>query len=268
MAKIYEWSPTVRAAIGALPPLLSPPFWQAVEGHGQGSPPLPPEVLAYLVRETYARGEHAMAERVFAVLLERCGRYVIAWARDFQGRLYGAQTAEDVLVEVFTLLWNRLIAAKGATFYEACFMRGLKRLTQDKLFRLPDEPTVSITMSQDEGEDEQQDIADHAATDPHEHAERLEWQADLRQELAQRLHERPASIQRTAWLLMQGRGEGEIARELRVSTRMVTNYKAALRALLADLAETSAEPAHARSRGQETNETISPTQGRLPGGIS
>jgi DNA-directed RNA polymerase specialized sigma24 family protein len=190
-------------------------------------------VLAYLVRLAYAHGERAAAERIFAVLWDRFAAHVIFYAQGYRSRLRRGVEAEDVVVDVFATLCARLRSAEGCTFYEACFLFGLKRLTLDKVQRMPDEPLVSLTQTREEGEEEEQrDLEDREAPDPREQAERGEQRSELRQALPSRLHGLPDRARHTAWLLMQGRSEGEIAATLGVSTRMVTNYKAAIRTAL------------------------------------
>lgn len=235
MARTYEWSQRIAELIARLPARGSAAFWALVEGSGQDSS-LPPEALAYLVREAYAQGEAARAERVFTVLWDRYATHVAYYARGYAARLQRALTADDVMVDVFTLLCQRLRAATDVTFYECCFLPGLKRLTLDKVQRMEDAPLVSLTVQREEGdEDQQQDLPDQAAIDPMEHAEERERQEDLRALLPERLRDLPEKAQRTALLLMQGRTESEIAGEIGVTTRMVTNYKAAIRRALSDL---------------------------------
>ena len=236
MAKTYTWSGRVAATIAALPERDSPAFWELVERTGDGGVALAPEVLAFLVRESFAHGALARAERLYAVVWRRFAGHVLVYARQYQARLQRSLTAEDVAVEVFALLCARLRAATDVTFYECCFLPGLKRLTLDKVQRLPDEPLVSLTVQRDEeAEEEQQDLEDPGAADPHEEAEMSEYQEELRAVLPARLHGLPPKVQTTAHLLMQGKAEGEIAAALGVSTRMVTNYKAVLRQALAGL---------------------------------
>lgn len=243
MTRTYEWSQRVADAIAALPPRGSAAFWALVEhsgddrraARGSGGPPAA-EVLAYLVREAYAAGDRALAERVFAVLWDRYAGHVLFYAREYRTRLQRSLTAEDVAVDVFTTLCTRLRNAGDVTFYECCFLPGLKRLTLDKVQRMDDEPLVSLTVQRDEGaEEEQHDLPDHAAVDPLEHVEEVERHEDLRALLPDRLRGLPEKAQRAAWLLMQGKAEGEIATSLGVSTRMVTNYKAAIRQALSGL---------------------------------
>lgn len=236
MARTYEWSQRVAVLIAQLPARESVAFWERVEGAGDAAR-LPPEVLAYLVREAYAAGERARAERVFAALWDRYAAHVSYYAREYTARLQRALTAEDVMVDVFTLLCQRLRAAADVTFYECCFLPGLKRLTLDKVQRMEDEPVVSLTVGREEGseEEQQQDLLDPMAVDPVERAEEQERQEDLRAMLPERLRDLPEKAQRTALLLMQGRTEGEIAGELGVTPRMVTNYKAAIRRSLRDM---------------------------------
>jgi DNA-binding CsgD family transcriptional regulator len=235
MARTYEWSQRIATLIARLPVRGSAAFWALVEGSGQEAA-LPPEVLAYLVREAYAQSEPARAERVFSLLWDRYAAHVFYYARAYSARLQRAMTAEDVMIDVFTLLCQRLRVATDVTFYECCFLPGIKRLTLDKVQRMEDEPLVSLTVQREEGDEEQQqDLPDHAAIDPMEHAEERERQEDLRALLPERLHDLAEKAQRTALLLMQGRTEGEIAGELGVTTRMVTNYKAAIRRALSDL---------------------------------
>lgn len=238
MAKTYTWSGRVAATITALPERDSRAFWEVVEGTGDaGTPLVAPEVLAFLVREAFARGASARAERLYAVLWRRYAANVLFYASQYQGRLQRSLTGEDVAVEVFALLCSRLRAATDVTFYECCFLPGLKRLTLDKVQRLPDEPLVSLTVQRDaDAEEEQQDLEDPGAVDPHEQAELSEYQEELRGTLPARLQGLQPKVQMTARLLMQGKAEGEIAAALGVSTRMVTNYKAVLRQALAGLA--------------------------------
>ena len=237
MARTYTWSVRVAGTIAALPERDSRAFWELVEGTGDADTPLAPEVLAFLIREAFARGAQARAERLFSVLWRRYAAHVLFYARQYQARLQRSLTGEDVAVEVFSLLCARLRTATDVTFYECCFLPGLKRLTLDKVQRLPDEPVVSLTVQRDtEAEEEQQDLADPGAVDPHEQAEASEYQEALRALLPARLHGLQPKVQMTARLLMQGKAEGEIAAALGVSTRMVTNYKAVLRQALAGLA--------------------------------
>src|SRR5690348_16695165 len=114
MTRTYEWSRRVADAIAALPPRGSAAFWALVEGGGEnrraasgpGAPPA--EVLAYLVREAYALGDRALAERVFAVLWDRYAGHVLFYAREYRTRLQRSLTVEDVTVDVFTTLCTRL----------------------------------------------------------------------------------------------------------------------------------------------------------------
>ena len=239
MARTYEWSQKVTAAIAALPERDCTAFWTLVEGGGhdgvsRAAPP-PPEVLAYLIREAYGCGARGRAERLVAALWDRFAAHVLYYAKQYQTRLLRGITAEDVAIEVFTLLCNRLRNAEATTFYECCFLPGLKRLTLDKVQRLDDEPLVSLTVQREEGEEEEQDLPDHGALDPQEQAEEGERHEALRQLLPALLDGLPERARRTAYLLMQGRGEGEIAADIGVSTRMVTNYKAMIRKALVEL---------------------------------
>ena len=240
MARTYEWSQKVAAAIAALPERDGEAFWALVEGSGHGAAPrtapLVPEVLAYLVREAYGCGARVRVERLVAVLWDRYAPHVLYYASQYQTRLLRGITADDVAIEVFTLLCNRLRNAEATTFYECCFLPGLKRLTLDKVQRLDDEPLVSLTVQRAEGEEEEQDLPDHGAIDPQEQAEEGERHEALRQLLPSLLDGLPERARRTAYLLMQGKGEGEIAADIGVSTRMVTNYKVMIRKALTELA--------------------------------
>jgi len=233
MSKDYVWSAPVAASIEALPAFGGASFWSLLEQQS-----VAPEVLAYLVRVGSAAGDVRSAERVFAFIWDRAASYVLHWAQAFSSRLERARTAEDVLVEVFTTLWRRLIRSGSdeVTFYECCFLRGLKQLTQDVTFRLPAEDSVSLTTElPEDGQEEQQDLPDPDAVDPLEHLEAQERRSALRAALPDHLFGLPEKVQRTAFLLMANHGEGEIARMLGVSTRMVTNYKATIRQALTGL---------------------------------
>lgn len=233
MARTYEWSRRIADLIEALPAWGSADFWLALEDGGSRTA-LPAEVLAYVVRAAYARDERSLAERAFALLWARHASHVIYYARDYRMRLQRSVTAEDVAVDVFATLATRLRGATGVTFYECCFLPGLKRLTLDKVQRMEDEPLVSLTVEREDGEEEH-DVQDQAAVDPFEHVEVLEEREELRAALPAYLIDLPERAQRTALGLMHGQTESQIAAALGVSTRMVTNYKAAIRRVLADL---------------------------------
>jgi RNA polymerase sigma factor (sigma-70 family) len=239
MAKEYVWSARVAAAVAALPPhdgrlpTEYARFWPMVESRGSAA--LPPEVLAYLLRIAHAQGDRAAAERLFTELWDRYAPYVASYARRYQQRLQRMVTIDDVTVDVFVSLNSRLSSASGITFFEACFLPGLKRLTLDKVQRLPDEPTTSLTMTPDEGDgDAQWDMPDPDAEDPQERSEERERRQALREALPPMLQSLPERVQQTARMLMDGMSEGEIARQIGVTPRMVTNYKAAIRSALAE----------------------------------
>jgi DNA-directed RNA polymerase specialized sigma24 family protein len=169
------------------------------------------------------------------VLWDRAAPRVAYYASSYTQMLQRAITIEDVTVEVFALLSRRLAAADGITFYEAIFHEGLKRLTLDKVQRLPDPPLESLAMQSPESdEEEQRDLPDPRAIDPQAHAEQSEAQRLLSTELGARLRELREPQYQTALLLMQGYSESAIASRLGVTTRTITNHKAAIRRVLAD----------------------------------
>jgi mycothiol synthase len=239
MSATYTWSPRVERLIDALPlaggrlPIDDGGFWSVVEAAGDTA--LPPEVLAYLVRIAYAQNLRGAVDRLFGLIWDRYAAHVVAYARRYSARLQRMVAVEDVVVDVFALLAERLRKAAGVTFYEACFLLGLKRLTLDKVQRLADEPLLSLTVGGEDGEEEEQrEFPDPGAVDPQAQALDSERLAALHRALPVRLHGLPDRVLQTAVLLMAGRGEKEIAEALGVSTRMVTNYKATLRRALAE----------------------------------
>lgn len=239
MTSTYTWSTRVEQRIAQLPlvdgaiPTDDRAFWAHVEAVGDGA--LPPEVLAYLVRIAYKQGTRSAVDRLVSLLWDRYGPHVAYYARGYGGRLRRMVEVDDVAVDVFSILTDRLRRADGVTFYEACFLPGLKRLTLDKVQRLHDEPLISLTTSQDEGDaEEQREVPDDGAVDPHDEALENERRAEMRRAIPLQLRGLPERVLSAAVLLMEGKSEKEIADALGVSTRMVTNYKAALRRALVE----------------------------------
>jgi DNA-directed RNA polymerase specialized sigma24 family protein len=240
VTKTYQWSPKVAASIATLPALdgqvslTDPALWALVER--PDATPLPLEVIAYLVRLAYAAADEQAIDRLFAVLWDRAAPRVAHCAHAYSQRLRRSITIDDITVEVFEILFRRLRQAEGITFYEAVFFEGLNLLTLDKVRRLKDEPLESLGAPLPNGdEDEQRDLPDPQAIDPQAHAEQRESQQFLSTQLGARLRELREPQYQTALLLMQGLSEGEIARRLGVTTRTITNHKATIRRLLADL---------------------------------
>jgi DNA-directed RNA polymerase specialized sigma24 family protein len=239
MARTYQWSPKVAAIIESLPmhngqvSLRDPVLWTLVETYDAAQLPL--EVVAYLARLAYATADEQAIDRLFDVLWERAAPRVAYYARAYSQRLQRSITVEDVTVEVFEILFRRLRSAEGITFYEAIFVEGLKLLTLDKVRRLKDEPLESLAVQSPDGdEEEQRDLPDPEAVDPQVQAEQSEAHGILSTELGARLRGLREPEYQTALLLMQGLSETAIAGRLGVTTRTITNHKAAIRRLLAD----------------------------------
>jgi DNA-directed RNA polymerase specialized sigma24 family protein len=241
MARTYEWSPKLAATIATLPPhehglpVVDGRFWSTVEAAGDEAPAL--ELLAYLVRQAYAHGQRAAAERVFAALWERAHSQVIGFAvRKLGGYLGGDLDAEDIVVEAFRLLGVRLRAASGITFYEVTFLGGLKRLVLDQRRGLDTMFVETLSVSPDEGDEgEQRELHDTAAIDPEQQALDRDRRKELRRVIPERLAALPQRARQTAYLLQQFQSETAIAETLGVTTRMVRNYKASIREALAGL---------------------------------
>jgi DNA-directed RNA polymerase specialized sigma24 family protein len=239
MARTYQWSPKVAAIIATLPmrdgqvSLRDPALWALIETHEATQLPL--EVIAYLVRMAYVTADEQAIERLCVVLWDRAASRVAYYARAYSQRLQRSVTVEDVTVEVFEILCRRLRSAEGITFYEAIFVEGIKLLTLDKVRRLKDEPLESLAVQSPDGdEEEQRDLVDPEAIDPQAHAEQTEARGILSTELGARLRGLREPEYQTALLLMQGLSETAIAGRLGVTTRTITNHKAAIRRLLAD----------------------------------
>jgi DNA-directed RNA polymerase specialized sigma24 family protein len=241
MARIYDWSPQLAEAIAALPtheqglPVADQCFWSVVEASGDEAPAL--ELLAYLVRQAYAHGQRAAAERVFAALWERAHSQVIGFAvRKLGGYLGGDLDAADIVVEAFRLLGVRLRASTGITFYEVTFLGGLKRLVLDQRRGLDTMFVETLSVSPDEGDEgEQRELRDTAAIDPEQQALDRDRREELRRVIPERLAALPHRARQTAYLLQQFQSETAIAEALGVTTRMVRNYKASIREALAGL---------------------------------
>ena len=193
MTRAYDWPPRVAEAIAALPPHDpglaggDARFWSQVEATGDTAPAL--EVLAYLVREAYAHGQRAAAERVFAVLWERAHRQLIGFGvRALGGYLGGAVDAADLVVEAFRVLGVRLRAASGITFYEVTFLGGLKKLMLDQRRGLDSTVMETLSVSPDDGDEgEERDVHDAGATDPEQQALATDRQEELRRVIPERL---------------------------------------------------------------------------------
>ncbi len=238
MARVYEWPARIAASIAALPahehglPAHDERFWALVEATGDNALPL--EVLAYLARTAYAHGQPAAADRLFAEIWNRSCYTLAVYARRKHGHyLDGAISADDVLVEVFGLLGTRLRNAVGITFYEVAFLGGLRKLVSDQGRALDRSFVSSLDATRGDGEEEEQrDIRDEQAIDPDLQVREDESHWELRNVVRGRLADLPTRARRTALLMIQWQNEKEIATALGVSTRMVRNYKAQIRAAL------------------------------------
>jgi DNA-directed RNA polymerase specialized sigma24 family protein len=238
MARIYEWPARVAAAIATLPdcenglPEQDLQFWARVDAVDDSALPL--EVLAYLARTAYKHNQHSAADRVFAAIWSRASQSIALYAMRKHGHyLAGALSAEDIVVEVFSRLGTRLRSASGITFYEVALLGGVRIMVNDHGRDIDRTFVASLdTPSRDADSDEQYDLIDDGAVDPDHQIGIDESRLALRGDVHQRLERLPPRARQTATLLMQWQSETAIATALGVSTRMVRNYKAQIRAAL------------------------------------